>query len=50
MDDIRVRGIGKSVIKEEETIAQCEGNPVAETVSTVYKQSVFLFDGKLNSL
>lgn len=35
VDDIRVRGIGKSVIKEEETIAQCEGNPAAETVSTL---------------
>lgn len=35
VDDIRVRGIGKSVIKEEETIAECEGNPEPETVSTV---------------
>lgn len=37
VDDIRVRGIGKSVIEEEETIAQCEGNPASEVVSTVPK-------------
>lgn len=36
VDDIRVRGIGKSVIKEEETIAQNEGNPAAETVSSLF--------------
>ena len=33
VDDIRVRGIGKSVIAEEAAIPQCEGEPIAEMVN-----------------
>lgn len=42
VDDIRVRGIGKSVIEEEETIAQCEGNPTSEIVTSVYFEEGWL--------
>lgn len=33
VDDIRVRGIGKSVIAEEEAIPQYEAEPTIETVN-----------------
>ena len=36
VDDIRVRGIGKSVVAEEEAIPQCEGDPFIETVNILF--------------
>lgn len=34
MDDLRVRGIGKSVIEVDEEVPQAEGEPKIETVCT----------------
>ncbi|MPC31542.1 5-oxoprolinase [Portunus trituberculatus] len=42
VDDIRVRGIGKSVIAEEEVISKCEGDPIAEMVTSVYFEEGWL--------
>lgn len=42
VDDIRVRGIGKSVIAEEEAIPQCEGEPIAEMITSVYFEEGWL--------
>ncbi|XP_071530389.1 5-oxoprolinase isoform X1 [Panulirus ornatus] len=36
VDDIRVRGIGKSVIETDEDILQADGEPKIETVTSVY--------------
>lgn len=42
VDDIRVRGIGKSAIKTDENIAQAKGEPKIEAVTSVYFEEGWL--------